>query len=86
MTRRVTAAELPVAPDVPGTAEYVALVRLERPGGGFVEPGERAQLTQASAAVLLAAGLVEKVMDEDAPSTAAGGQLSAPTGAGDAEE
>ena len=46
-------------PDVefPADAEYVALVRLEKPGG-FVEPGEVVRLERARATVLLAAGLV----------------------------
>lgn len=46
-----------VAPEPDQDPEYVALVRLEG-RDGFVEPGGVVRLTQASARVLLAAGLV----------------------------
>lgn len=56
---------------LPDHAEYVALVRLERPGG-FVEPGEVVQLERARATVLLAAGLVTAgVGADDGPTVGA---------------
>ncbi len=40
---------------------YVALVRLERPGGGFVEPGQLCQWETARGRALLEMGLVRRV-------------------------
>lgn len=38
-----------------------ALVRLERPGGGFIEPGTRCELDEESVRVLIDLGLVRLI-------------------------
>lgn len=44
---------------------FVALVRLERPGGGFVEPGQLCQWERARGRALLELGLVRRVTLEE---------------------
>lgn len=41
-----------------GLGQFVALTRLERPGGGFVEAGEIISLDEGTAALLLDLGFV----------------------------
>jgi hypothetical protein len=68
---------------VHGYNGFVALVRLERPGGGFVTEGERITLDETTATVLLGLGFVQRAGDGDGEAATRGHGEAGTRGPGD---